>query len=59
MTVKEKKNGKVSETEGKRGEKVSPSIHERKEKPAEKAEKAEKVTRHNHMRSILKQYYNY
>ena len=45
MTVKDKKNGKVSETEGKRGEKVSPSIHERKEKPAEKAEK---VTRHNH-----------
>lgn len=56
MTVKEKKNGKVSETEGKRSEKVSPSIHERKEKPAEKAEK---VTRHNRMRSILKQYYNY
>ena len=56
MTAKEKKNGKVSETEGKRGEKVSPAIHERKEKPAEKAEK---VTRRNHMRSILKQYYNY
>lgn len=57
MAVKEKKkNGKVSETESKRGEKVSPSIHEGKEKPAEKAEK---VTRHNHMRSILKQYYNY
>lgn len=56
MTVKEKKNGKVSETESKRGEKVSPSLHERKEKPAEKTEK---VTRRNHMRSILKQYYNY
>ena len=56
MAAKEKKNGKVSETEGKRGEKISSSIHEGKEKPAEKAEK---VTRHNHMRSILKQYYNY
>jgi hypothetical protein len=56
MAVKEKKNGKVSETESKQGEKVSSSIHERKEKPAEKAEK---VTRYNHMRSILKQYYNY
>lgn len=56
MAVKEKKNGKVPETESKRGEKVSPSIYERKEKPAEKAEK---VIRHNHMRSILKQYYNY
>lgn len=57
MAVKEKKkNGKVSETESKRGEKISPSLHEGKEKPAEKAEK---VTRHNHMRSILKQYYNY
>lgn len=56
MTVKERKNGKVSETESKRGEKVSPSVYEGKEKPAEKVEK---VTRHNHMRSILKQYYNY
>lgn len=56
MAAKEKKNGKVSETESKRGEKVSPSIHEGKEKPAEKAEK---VTRHNRMRSILRQYYNY
>lgn len=56
MAVKEKKNGKESETKSKRGEKVSPSIYEGKEKPAEKAEK---VTRHNHMRSILKQYYNY
>ena len=54
MAVKEKKNGKVSETESKRGEKVSPSIHEGKEKPAEKAEK---VTRHNQMRSILIEYY--
>lgn len=57
MTVKEKKkNGEVSETEGKRGEKVSPSIYEGEEKPAEKAKK---VTRHNYMRSILEQYYNY
>ena len=56
MAVKEKKNGKVAEAESKRGEKVSPSIHEGKEKPAEKAEK---VTRHKRMRSILKQYYNY
>lgn len=56
MAVKEKKNGKVSETESKRSEKVSPSIYEGEEKPVEKAEK---VTRHNHMRSILRQYYNY
>jgi len=56
MAVKEKKNGKVSETESKRSEKVFPSIYEGKEKPVEKAEK---VTRHNHMHSILKQYYNY
>lgn len=56
MAVKEKKNGKVSETESKRRKEVSSPIYEGKEKPAEKAEK---VTRHNHMRSILKQYYNY
>lgn len=58
MAVKEMKNGKASETENKRRKEVSPPIHETGGKERA-AEESEEVTRHNHMRSILKQYYNY
>nr|DAF65074.1 MAG TPA: hypothetical protein [Podoviridae sp. ct2iq11] len=65
MAVKEKKNGKVSETESKRSEKVSPSIHKtgEKERAAEEAEEviyalmSERSRSRN--RKILRQYYDY
>ena len=65
MAVKEKKNGKVSETENKRRKEVSSSVHEtgEKERAAEEAEEVIYALMSERSRSrnkkILRQYYDY
>lgn len=65
MAVKEKKDGKVSETENKRCKEISSPVHEtgEKERAAEEAEEVIYALMSERSRSrnknILRQYYDY